>query len=52
MRCVQPSPTSTDKNIKSLGLFIGTQNKNYEAKTQIMMDENIYNLWTQIYMTY
>jgi hypothetical protein len=48
----KPSPTSTDKNIKSLGLFIGTQNKNYEAKTQIMMDENIYNLWTQFLNEY
>jgi hypothetical protein len=40
-----PSCKSKDENIKQLGTFIMTQNKNYRSKTQIMNDTKYYNLW-------
>jgi len=35
-----------DKNIKSLGQWIGTQQNNYKKKNFIMKNEEIYNAWT------
>jgi hypothetical protein len=43
----RPSCHSKDKEIKSLGTFIITQNKNYGNKSQIMSDPIIYNEWTK-----
>ena len=43
----RPSCHSSDKEIKSLGTFILTQNKNYKDRTQIMSDEDVYNVWTE-----
>jgi superfamily II DNA or RNA helicase len=42
-------PSSEDNNlqIKQLGLWIRTQNKNYIIKKEIMMNAEIYNKWTQ-----
>jgi hypothetical protein len=40
-----PSCKSKDENIKQLGTFIMTQNKNFKAKTQIMSDIKYYNFW-------
>jgi len=42
----RPSCHSKDKDIKSLGIFIMTQNKNYKDKTQIMSDKTVYDIWT------
>ena len=41
-----PSSHSKDSNIKSLASFIATQKKNYENRTQIMKESDIYNTWT------
>ena len=43
----RPSCHSKDKEIKSLGTFILTQNKNYENKSQIMSVPIIYEEWTK-----
>jgi hypothetical protein len=41
-----PSSHSKDSNVKSLASFIATQKKNYENRTQIMKESDIYNTWT------
>ena len=43
----KPSPTAKDDKIKVLGIWITTQNKNYQAKTQIMAQEEYYDKWTE-----
>jgi superfamily II DNA or RNA helicase len=43
----RPSTHSKDKNIKSVGNWIGTSQKNYSKKKDTMKDENIYKLWTE-----
>ena len=42
-------PSSKDKNqdIKKLGMWIGTQQKNYKNKEFIMVDKDIYNTWEE-----
>ena len=42
-------PSSEDKNvgIKKLGIWIGTQQKNYQGKKYIMSNEEIYNRWIE-----
>lgn len=47
-----PSSHSKDSNIKSLASFISTQKKNYENKTQIMRDSDIYDTWTNFLEEY
>ena len=47
-----PSSHSKDSNIKSLASFIGTQKKNYENKTQIMRESDIYDTWTNFLEEY
>ena len=41
----RPSSEDNDKNIKILGLWLLRQNKNYKNKTQIMKNQEIYNIW-------
>ena len=41
-----PSRSNKNKEIKSLGIWIATQNQNYKNKTKIMSSEYIYNKWT------
>jgi superfamily II DNA or RNA helicase len=48
----RPSCHSKDKEIKSLGTFILTQNKNYKDKTQIMSDKIIYDIWSNFLKEY
>ena len=48
----RPSCHSKDKDIKSLGIFIMTQNKNYKDKTQIMSDKIVYDIWTNFLKEY
>ena len=43
----RPSETDKNKEIKSLGYWIGTQQKKYKKKTEIMKNQDIYNMWTQ-----
>ena len=43
----RPSNNDKDKNIKSLGKWIGTQQQNYKKKTEIMKNEEIYNKWNE-----
>jgi len=40
-----PSKHDKDPEVKKLGEWILTQNKNYKNKTQIMSNEIIYNKW-------
>jgi len=40
-----PSQHDKDKNIKKIGVWIGTQNQNYKNNENIMKDENIRNIW-------
>ena len=42
----RPSSTSKNKELKTLGSWIGHQQKNYKTKTHIMKSEEIYNQWT------
>ena len=42
----RPSQHSKDKEIKSMGAWIGQKINNYTKKMKNMKDENIYNLWT------
>ena len=42
----RPSTSSKVKDIKFLGVWIGTQQHNYSKKKDTMKDENIYKLWT------
>lgn len=48
----RPPAHSKDKNIESLSSFIFTQNKNYEQKTQIMSNQDIYDEWTRFKIEY
>jgi len=41
-----PSSHNTNKDIKQLGRWIGTQIQNYKNKTHIMVNDKIYNKWT------
>ena len=43
----RPSQTDKDIYIRSLGGFICTQQKNYKNKKCIMLNEEIYKLWTE-----
>ena len=43
----RPSNIDKNKEIKSLGAWISTQQKNYKEKTQIMKEQNIYDMWTE-----
>ena len=47
-------PSNSDKNttIKQLGSWIGTQQKNYKTKSNIMNNEEIYNKWTEFIIKY
>ena len=42
-------PSGSDKNtlIKTLGMWIGSQSRNYKIKECIMSNEEIYKLWTE-----
>ena len=42
----RPSTIDVDKQIIQLGSWIGTQQKSYTKKEQIMSNEKIYNKWT------
>ena len=48
----RPSEEDKNKEIKQLGRWIGTQQKNYKKKEQIMINEKIYNEWTQFMNDY
>ena len=37
---------NSDINVKKLGRWIRTQNSNYKKKTNIMLNSNIYDQWT------
>ena len=43
----KPSETDDNYNIKSSAKWIQTQIRNYKAKKNIMLDEEIYNKWTE-----
>ena len=43
----KPSSMSKNNDEKVLGKWIGTQQTNYQKRTQIMKDDDIYNTWTQ-----
>jgi hypothetical protein len=43
---ISPSSQNSDENIYRLGRFKIRNSKIYETKTQIMSNENIYNIWT------
>lgn len=43
----RPSQTDKDEIIKTLGIWISNQLKNYNKKTENMKDENIYNNFTE-----
>jgi len=43
----RPSCHNKDKQIKQLGSWIGTQKINYKKKKEIMLNEEIYNIWTE-----
>jgi len=47
-------PSSKSKNliVKQLGLWIGTQLKNYKTKSKIMKNPQIYDTWTQFTQEY
>ena len=47
-----PSSHSKDSNIRSLASFIATQKKNYENKTQIMKETDIYDTWSNFLEEY
>jgi hypothetical protein len=47
-----PSSHSKDTNIRSLASFISTQEKNYKSKTQIMKEQDIYDVWTNFLEEY
>ena len=42
-----PSKHDDNKEIKSLGIWISNQQTSYKKKTEIMKDQDIYNMWTQ-----
>ena len=43
----RPPGCSKNNNIKSLGTWISTQQQNYKNKKYIMLNENIYNKWSE-----
>ena len=43
----KPHRNSKDKDIKSMYIWIGTQNKNYKKKSRSMKDENFRNKWEE-----
>jgi superfamily II DNA or RNA helicase/tRNA(Ser,Leu) C12 N-acetylase TAN1 len=43
----RPPGNDNDSDIKQLGKWIGTQQTNYKNKKQIMLNEWIYNRWTE-----
>ena len=47
-----PSSHSKDTNIRSLASFISTQEKNYKNKSQIMKEQDIYDVWTNFMEEY
>jgi hypothetical protein len=47
-----PSCHSKDTDIKQLGIFIMTQNKNYKTKEQIMSNQRYYNQWSNFLEEY
>ena len=48
----RPSERDKDENIKYLGLWIHTQQINYETKNKIMSNPKIYNIWTKFIEIY
>jgi ERCC4-related helicase len=42
----RPSTIDKDQNVKQLGQWVGTQQKNYKNKKHLMKDDMIYNAWT------
>ena len=42
-----PSSGSKDKKIKTLGMWISNQKRNYKTNTKIMSNTEIYKLWTE-----
>ncbi len=42
-----PSKRNTDKDIKFMGSWLGTQKINYKSKKQIMKEENIRKVWEE-----
>ena len=48
----RPSTHDKNQNIKQLAVWIGTQQKNYTRKEQIMKDDNIRQLWEQFIEQY
>ena len=47
-----PSTVSKDNNIKKLGLWIILQQRNYIKKKSLMLNNNIYNKWTEFINNY
>ena len=47
-----PSNTDKNKEIKVIGTWIGTQQKNYKKKEKIMKNQEIYNIWTEFITEY
>ena len=43
----KPSASNKTKEIKTLGAWINTQQRNYKLKKEIMSDPEIYNKWTE-----
>ena len=48
----RPSDRDENKDIKSMGSWIGTQQRAYKKKTGIMANEEIYKLWTEFTADY
>lgn len=42
---IKPSRNNSDKNVSKLFTWIDTQTQNFDNKTQIMANENIYKIW-------
>jgi len=47
----KPPRRSHDKNIKKMGEWISRQQKNYNKKTEIMKNQQIYDTWTEFIAT-
>ena len=43
----RPNDKDKNKDIKKLGMWVSTQNRNYKTKTQIMSNKLIYDTWHQ-----
>ena len=48
----KPSIIDKNKEIKRLGYWIDTQQKNYKKKENIMKIEEIYNIWAEFINNY